>query len=78
MLKNKATKSCKNVVSLGGNVDWICLVGNGVVGNCIGGNFVLVKMLWWWSLLLAMLQSEPVWLVVFLSGSHSVRVVMLP
>ena len=38
--KNKATKSSKNVPSLGGNVDWVCLGCDVVVGDCIGGNFV--------------------------------------
>ena len=37
LFKNKATKSSKNVVSLGGNVDCVC----DVVGDCIGSNFVL-------------------------------------
>ena len=41
MFKNKATEISKNVVSLGGNVDWVCLGSNVVVGDCIGGNFVL-------------------------------------
>ena len=41
LFKNKATKSNKNVPSLGGNVDWVCLGCNVVVGDCIGGNFVL-------------------------------------
>ena len=40
LFKNKATKSSKNVPSLGGNVDWVCLGCDVVVGDCIGGNFV--------------------------------------
>ena len=41
LFKNKATKSNKNVPSLGGNVDWVCLGCDVVaVGDCIGGNFV--------------------------------------
>ena len=46
LFKNKATNNSKNVVSLGGNVDWVCLVGNVVVGECIGDTFSWVKMLW--------------------------------
>ena len=68
LFKNKATKSSKNLVSFGGNVDW-------VVGDCIGGNFVLGENVVVGSLFLAMSQSEPFWLLVFLLGS--VRVVML-
>ena len=40
LFKNKATKSSKNVPSLGSNVDWVCLGCDVVVGDCIGGNFV--------------------------------------
>ena len=29
------------MVSLDGNVDWVCLGGNVVVGDCMGGKFVL-------------------------------------
>ena len=75
LFKNKATKSSKNVPSLDGNVDWVCLGCNVVVGDCIGGNFVPGEKLWWRSLLLAMSQSEQVWLAVFQLGFE--RVVML-
>ena len=40
LFKNKATKSSKNVPSLGGNVDWVCLGCDVVVGDCIGGKKV--------------------------------------
>ena len=43
LFENEATKSSKTVVSLGGNVDWVCLVGNIVVRDCIGSNFVLAE-----------------------------------
>ena len=57
LFKNKTTKSSKNVVSLGVDVDWVCLGGNVVVGNCIGGNFVLGENVVVGSLLPAMSQS---------------------
>ena len=40
LFKNKTTKSSKNVPSLGGSVDWVCLGCDVVVGDCIEGNFV--------------------------------------
>ena len=75
LFKNKATESSKNVPSLGGNVDWVCLGCDVVVGDCIGGNFVPGEKVVVEVLLLAMSQSEQVWLAEFLLGFE--RVVML-
>ena len=43
-LKAKFLFKNKNAVSLGGDVDWVRLVGNVVVRDCIGSNFVLVEI----------------------------------
>ena len=42
LFKNKAVKSSKNVVSLGGNVvDWVSMGCNDVVRDSMGDNFAL-------------------------------------